>query len=421
MIPQTGFEASGESIYTNRSDEEIFLRTLDRETRATLTVEGRSVLGSPMWCITIGEGSTIMVVSNVHPREPAGRDAALSWFRDIAYSTDPQVVKYLEDHKIVLMPNVNIDGSSRPRLRENVNGVNLNRDYIALREPESRAVANVALKNEPTLIMDMHQVGDDQGAAWRPYWEAPHGGHASLLELGREYVENTAEVLLKDDYTTLNYGSTVVPWGGLSTIAPAWHAVGILNEVAYLPGGAAENVAVARITLDYLYEFHRENSARLDAARTSSKEDRSTEPIRVPSGQWLNRGDHTLVPGDRVARISGDVPVELFRLHGIEYDGQDVPFNQAASLMAAYIVSPESSEHIPNNEQWSPSPEGEPATSVTPNDKDTGWVKEGDAFRVIRERFVKYGGSLRPVSQSLTKRGGTLYPLGPQIQKRYFL
>ena len=398
-MPQTGNEMRGGSEITTRAEERAFLQQVARETPAVLDIEGYSVEGRPMWSISIGTGNTMIVTSNVHANEPSSREAALAWFRDLAYSTDPAVVSYLADHRVVLMPNLNIDRSEGTLERANANGVNINRDYIALREPETRAVAKVFMREQPTISLDMHSVADNQGAQWRPWWKGTPGINPSTLAMATALEAQCEAALLAQGHTTLEYDQSVVSWNGLQSVAHAWHAVGLLSEVdAFVPRN--EQAALARIVLDACQAFHAANGEQLAQARADSIAYATslTDPVLVPASPLMRPDDPQIwVDGDAVITIDGEVPVELFELHGIEWDGNTVSLAQPGKFFAAYLLATGSYERVENLADWAPHPAGQPEAAARP-------------AQVLGR--VRQGASLFPVEMVQVRQGASLFPVG---------
>lgn len=411
-MPQTGNELRGGINITTRAEEKAFLEQVARETDAVLTVEGYSVLGRPIWCISIGTGNTLLVTSNVHGTEPSSREAALAWFRDIAYDTDPATRAYLTNHRVVLIPNINIDGSEGVLKRENANGVNINRDYIALREPETRAVARVFMREKPTVNVDMHSVADNQGAAWRPWWEGTPGINPATLAMSTALKEHVEAYLLTEGHTTLKYTQSQVSWNGLQSVAHAWHAVGLLSEVdAMRPRN--EQAHLARMVLDSCQEFHATNAAALAQARADAitYAKTNTAPILIPASDYMRPTDPEIwVDGDATITVNGQIPEELFELHGIQWSGQQVSLLQAGKFFAAYLLGPGSYEFIENAAAWNPRPEGTPPASTKPK-SSFGSVRRGSSLYPIEHVFIRNGSSLYPVEQAYARRGSSLYPM----------
>ncbi|HEX8175314.1 MAG TPA: M14 family metallopeptidase [Pyrinomonadaceae bacterium] len=110
----------------------------------------------------------LLVQACIHPGEPDGKDAGLALLRDIAITGTR---KGLLDRVVLLfIPIYNVDGHERfgPFNRINQNGpeemgwranatnLNLNRDYMKLDAPETRAWLKVWNQWKPDLLIDCH-------------------------------------------------------------------------------------------------------------------------------------------------------------------------------------------------------------------------------------------------------------------------
>ena len=412
MKPLTGVEISDGARWTTRTEEDAFLQRLATETDVEVTIEGYSVMGNPIWCAALGSGSTLMVAAGVHGAEPSGRDAALAWLRDLAYSTDSEVESYLASHRVVVVPNINVDGSTIPLQRDNANGVNINRDYIRLAQPEARAVARVVGRERPVMLLDMHEVGDDQGAIWRPFWETPNAdsGLQALGEDLRDYI--AGELHTKTGETSLDYQRDLIPWAQLSSVAYYWHAVGLLSEVSwrYPNSSRTRRFEVSRDVLDAAVDFHRDNRGALDAARSASESAALTGQIRIPTHERAYQGEELYVPASTVHTVEGQVPQELFALHGISHSNGQVDFSQPAGMVAAALLAPDSTEQVANLADWERAPDGTPPPSVATAPR-LGTVSHGATLHPITQAWVGDGETIRPVLSAWTHDGANLYPV----------
>lgn len=110
----------------------------------------------------------VYLQGGIHPAEPEGKEALFIVIRDILFGDK----KYLLDKLIILVnPNFNVDGNETrlvngvyPLLkgtRRNAAGYDVNRDGIKLQTLNMQgAYENVLNKWDPTLIFDMHRMGD---------------------------------------------------------------------------------------------------------------------------------------------------------------------------------------------------------------------------------------------------------------------
>jgi hypothetical protein len=162
--PRTGFEVRGGASWTTHEEELAFLDEVARSPRVTLTVLGRTVEGRPLHLVRLSRpGSrsarpTALVLGSQHGNEPAGRETALAWLRDLAFTDDPLLVQQLAEQDLLFVPSANPDGRVR-NSRGNARGVDLNRDHLTLTQPESRLVGAVVRDLAPTLVLDLHEYG----------------------------------------------------------------------------------------------------------------------------------------------------------------------------------------------------------------------------------------------------------------------
>src|SRR5437868_7859909 len=178
-LPQTVAETSNYLSTSRYADVMAFVRAIQRadtdirvETFAT-TNEGlalpRVIDGpyTPQSARASGK-PVVFIMANIHAGEVEGKEAAQMLLRDLV-STH----RKLRDDVIVLVAAIyNADGNERisPEhrttqhgplngvgVRENAQGLDLNRDYMKLESPEARGlVANVLDRWDPLLTVDLH-------------------------------------------------------------------------------------------------------------------------------------------------------------------------------------------------------------------------------------------------------------------------
>ncbi|HEY0320102.1 MAG TPA: M14 family metallopeptidase [Pyrinomonadaceae bacterium] len=168
---------------TPRYDETIaYSRRLDTSSSLIRYQSfGKSGEGRDLPLLIAAEGATftpeaarkagkavLLIQACIHPGEPDGKDAGLALLRDIAITKTRQG---LLDHVVILfIPIYNVDGHERfgPYNRINQNGpaemgwranatnLNLNRDYMKLDAPETRAWMKLWNEWKPDLLIDCH-------------------------------------------------------------------------------------------------------------------------------------------------------------------------------------------------------------------------------------------------------------------------
>ncbi len=111
----------------------------------------------------------VYVQANIHAGEVEGKEAVLALLRDLSSATGPTV---LDSLVLLVVPIYNADGNERfadqarqrgaqngPALvgqRPNAQGLDLNRDYIKVEAPETRAALAAFAAWEPDVFMDLH-------------------------------------------------------------------------------------------------------------------------------------------------------------------------------------------------------------------------------------------------------------------------
>lgn len=394
MAPKTEFETTGE--WTSHAAEVTFLNQIAAETAAVLIEAGETVEGRPIHRVDLGnpQGSTVLIVCAQHGTEPASREAGLQLVRDLAYSSDPGVARYLTNHRLVMVPNVNADRI--PTTRLNAAGVNLNRDWFKLTQPESQAVQEVILDAQPAVVLDAHETLATT-ADWRPYPAGMPGTHPAVTAQATAWVDRAADLLAADGYSTVYYSIGFLPWSGLSTVAGAAHAIGVLSEtvVTYDP---PTRVHIQLEMFKDLLGWHEENTSAIDAAHASSMLDAtmSTAPVPIPTREYIGTGAVTTVD---VAGYMLDEPIpqHLIDAHGITVGGSYVTVNQPARLIVAALCDPDSVEKVVSATRV-------PRSSTGP---DTP-LPDG----VPVSALVMVDGRPRPVIGMYYQQGGRRVPVG---------
>lgn len=218
----TPFEASDGANWTTVRQSLRFHRKLDRASdRVVLARAGRSGDGRPLQLVTVGspgadrrdaaEGSVAMFNCSIHGNEPAGREACMQLARDLAFSDDPSVERFLDGTTAAfLYPNP--DGW-QANTRGNADGVDINRDMLELATPEGRAIARTIRDWKPDVLNDMHEYGE--GKYYNDHalqlWPRNRNVDGTIHELSQQMVLDYAapQVESNDGYTAGIYGVLV--------------------------------------------------------------------------------------------------------------------------------------------------------------------------------------------------------------------
>src|SRR5512136_198622 len=153
------------------AEMEAFLKSVDGKGPISVSVEGTSVGGHPLYLVHATRGATatwrVLFYAQQHGDEVSGKDALLYLVREIA--RNPELLPH--DVDLWIMPMVNPDGAEADT-RRNSAGTDLNRDHIVLEQPETQALHRVARRLRPDVAVDCHEFTRDSEERRKHGWIA---------------------------------------------------------------------------------------------------------------------------------------------------------------------------------------------------------------------------------------------------------
>jgi Zinc carboxypeptidase len=245
---------------------ETFLRGIDGRGPVRVSVEGRTAQGRNLYLVhltRVPEGAPaawkILFYSQQHGDELSGKDALLYLAREIARK--PSLLP--PDVDLWMMPMVNPDGAEAGT-RRNSAGTDLNRDHIALEQPETQALHRVVRRVRPHVAVDCHEFSRDpkewRALGWTKWPDITMDGldnplfAEGVVAAARRWVDDAAAAEARAGHPFLRYWVGDAPPGGeqrhsAPDIDSGLNAVGMYGGLSFIIEAAAREDANAPVDL----------------------------------------------------------------------------------------------------------------------------------------------------------------------------
>lgn len=164
------------------------LRRISAIREASLALaDGRGTTQAEAQALIADQPAIVWLMYSVHGNEISPAEAAMATARHLLASRDPEVAEWLDNVVVVIVPTQNPDGRDRfmsryyealglqpdpdgvsverdepwPSGRPNHYLFDLNRDWFAMTQPETRGHIQLMLQWRPQVVVDAHEMGTD--------------------------------------------------------------------------------------------------------------------------------------------------------------------------------------------------------------------------------------------------------------------
>lgn len=170
---QTPLELNEFNEPTSHGELMEFVQDAERQSRQiTMEIIGESVEEREIPALKISSGTyganpdkiKMIIFAMLHGNEQSGKEGALMLIKEFA---NGNLDRFLEDIDLLVVPLMNPDGAEENQ-RRNAQGIDLNRDHLALESPENQALRLLFMKYMPEVSVDVHEYFP-YGSSWEEF------------------------------------------------------------------------------------------------------------------------------------------------------------------------------------------------------------------------------------------------------------
>lgn len=163
---------------------------------AEKNIIGQSPKGAPIWKLDIGNTSSkkvLLVFSRQHPPEVTGNLAVRSFIEEISGNSS-LAIRFRKEFHTIAFPMINPDGVDQGHWRHNTGGVDLNRDWANLHQPETQLISNHILDYLETSDSEVY-FGIDFHSTWKDIFYVLNRQSNVEYHLSKAWLKGMEELL----------------------------------------------------------------------------------------------------------------------------------------------------------------------------------------------------------------------------------
>ena len=315
----------------------------------------------------IASGKLVVLATGaIHAGEVCGKEALPALVRDLAETRSP----LLNDLVFLIAPILNPDGNdaigpidqnrpgqngpARVGIRENLQRLDLNRDWMKLETPELRALVNLMNRCQPHVVIETHTTN---GSAIRHTMTYDGSKHAAALPALRDYLRND---LLPGAGTDLERatGFTTTFYGYFDRDGERW--LSYPGQARYGTNDQGLRGCVSVLTEAYSHAFYKDRviATREYTRAILERVARDQDKVRTLCRQarQANQGQvgDPIAIRERVEPVSQPLVVQGYERHSDQNAPKDHTVSWINEIVAdetvprpfAYLLPPEASEAV---------------------------------------------------------------------------
>ncbi|MFC8344952.1 M14 family zinc carboxypeptidase [Streptomyces sp. NPDC057280] len=170
-VEVTGTSAGGHRLYLVTVTAPETARQARAQQRMRDLIENAPAAAAKSREIKASYKTPVFFNNNIHGNEWEGTDASLKLIEQLATAKDKRTKDLLAHSRLYFNITANPDGRIAGT-RANANGFDLNRDFVTASQPETRAMRQIEIDKQPTVMLDLH--GYVNGTLIEPT-TPPHG------------------------------------------------------------------------------------------------------------------------------------------------------------------------------------------------------------------------------------------------------